>query len=672
MFLLETGLSGMTWVVIALPIFAAALLLLLGEVADGWGHWVGVLGIALPFGYAVALFLTMLREPAAVTVDLYTWLRIGAVDVGVTLLIDQLSILFTLLVTGVGALVAIYSIGYLAHDPGRRRFFGFINLFIAAMLLLVLADNYVLLFLGWEGVGLASYLLIGFWQQREAAALAAKKAFLMNRFADLGFITAIAVLFAKAGSVRFSEVAAPLNEAGGPWAGIVAVALLLAACGKSAQVPLQSWLLDAMEGPTPVSALIHAATMVSAGVYLMLRSLPLYELVPAVQVAVAVIGVLTLFVGAWIGAAGRDMKRVLAGSTMSQVGYLMLAAGLGPVGAVFAVFHLLTHGVFKADLFLSVGAVTESVGFGELRRLGGLVKVIPWVFAAFTCGYLAIIGVPFLAGFYSKEHIISAAWDASPVLGGCAIIGAGLTAGYMTRLLLLTFVGAARWTELADADAAVAAAEVDSDAPSTPEVHHAPASMGFPLVVLSLLSLGGGLALNGWLQGWLGPVFGVELAPTGLLHFDWLSYTTLGVVLLGVVVAVLRYRKVTPEWFDSWQLVSPPLPAVVDTVASESEVEDSEEVAVHSVDLAAIGAAGLYADALIDRAAVAPVAALTESVAWAERRVIRDGTDASWRAMGWVSALSRRLQNGSIRTYALLLTAGTAVALLSMLIWVWM
>ncbi|MDR2620743.1 MAG: NADH-quinone oxidoreductase subunit L [Propionibacteriaceae bacterium] len=656
MLLLESGFTrwaGASWLVIALPLLVAAVLLSAGALSDSWGHWLGVAGIAVPFCYSILLFCLMLSAPEPFTSTLYTWLSLGTVKVGVSLLVDQLSILFLLLVTGVGMLVAVYTVGYLAHDAGRRRCFGYINLFIAAMLLLVLADNYGLLFLGWEGVGLASYLLIGFWQERNAAALAAKKAFLMNRVADLGLLTAIAVLFTQAGTLRFSAVPAALQEAGGPWAGIVGVALLLAACGKSAQVPLQSWLLDAMEGPTPVSALIHAATMVTAGVYLMLRSVPVYELAPTVRVVVVLIGVLTLFLGAWIAMTERNLKRVLAGSTMSQVGYLMLAAGLGPVGAVFAVFHLLTHGVFKADLFLTAGAITEAVGFNELRKLGGLLKLLPWTFAAFTCGYLAIIGVPFLSGFYSKEHIIAAAWADSPLLGVCALLGVGLTACYMTRLLLLLFAGKPRWQDTYDTDSTSDKHDTDDTADTEDtntaadvEIRRTPASMAFPLVVLSLLALVGGLALNGWLQSWLAPVFSVTAPATNWLHFDWLSYTAIGVMLVGVLVAVVWYRKVTPAWFEE------PVPA--------------------------IASPGLYADIIMERGIVAPSVRLTSGVTWLEQRGLdsdaadADGTDGLWLGLNGVSALVLRLQNGSVRTYALLCSIGVVVVLALMLFWVWM
>ena len=325
--------------------------------------------------------------------------------------LDQLSICFVLLITGVGSLIHIFAVGYMANDPERRRFFGYMNLFLAAMLLLVLGSNYLVLYAGWEGVGLASYLLIGFWQYKPAAAVAAKKAFIANRVGDVGLSLAIMLMFAQFGTVTFTGVFRAVPAASHGVVLAIGLLLLLGACGKSAQVPLQSWLLDAMEGPTPVSALIHAATMVTAGVYLIVRSAAIFNLSADARLAVAIVGAVTLLWGAIIGCAKDDIKKALAGSTMSQIGYMMLAAGLGPAGYVFAIAHLLAHGFFKAGLFLGAGAVKHEMDDEvDMRRFGGLAKVMPVTFITFALGYLAIIGVPPLSGFFTKDPIIDAAF----------------------------------------------------------------------------------------------------------------------------------------------------------------------------------------------------------------------------------------------------------------------
>src|SRR5215208_4813156 len=353
-----TGLFTYAWLLIAIPALSAVILLLGGRATDAWGHLLGTLTPLISFALGLVLFVQLVGrdvDSRAVSVPLYDWISSGQWHVGVGLLVDQLSIVFVLLITGVGGLIHIYSIGYMAHDKRRRRFFAFLNLFVAAMLLLVLADNYLVVFVGWEGVGLASYLLIGFWQHKPSAATAAKKAFVVNRIGDIGLAVAMMVMFAYIGSISFEGVFAAAPELGEGTLNAIGLLLLLAACGKSAQVPLQSWLGDAMEGPTPVSALIHAATMVTAGVHLIVRSAPVYDLAPTAQLGVVIVGAVTLLFGAIVGCAKDDIKKALAASTMSQIGYMVLAAGLGPAGYPFAIMHLLTHGFFKAGLFLGAG-----------------------------------------------------------------------------------------------------------------------------------------------------------------------------------------------------------------------------------------------------------------------------------------------------------------------------
>ena len=444
------GVQHAAWLLLALPSAGAAILLLGGKRTNSWGHLVGVAMSVAAFCYGVAAFVAMLGYPAGQRgreLQVYTWIpAIGRFQVNIGLLLDPLSICFVLLITGVGSLIHIYAVGYMGHDPERRRFFGYLNLFIAAMLLLVLADNYVALYAGWEGVGLASYLLIGFWQYKPAAAVAAKKAFIANRVGDAGLSLAIMLMFAQFGSVSFAGVFGKVHSASPGVVTALGLLLLLGACGKSAQLPLQSWLLDAMEGPTPVSALIHAATMVTAGVYLIVRSGPIFNLSANARLLVTIVGAATLLFGAIIGCAKDDIKKVLAGSTMSQIGYMMLAAGLGPAGYALAIAHLLAHGFFKAGLFLGAGSVKHGMNDEvDMRRFGGLATVMKITFVTFAFGYLAIIGIPPFSGFFTKDPIIEAAFakggTSGAILGTAALLGAAITAFYMTRVMFMTFLG---------------------------------------------------------------------------------------------------------------------------------------------------------------------------------------------------------------------------------------
>ncbi|KKC01833.1 NADH-quinone oxidoreductase subunit L, partial [Mycobacterium nebraskense] len=410
-----------TWLLVALPLAGAAILLFGGRRTDPWGHWLGCAAALGAFGVGLSLLNELLGRGAddrVIHQTLFTWIPVGQLQVDLGLQIDQLSVCFVLLISGVGSLIHIYSVAYMAEDPDRRRFFGYLNLFLASMLLLVVADNYVVLYVGWEGVGLASYLLIGFWYHKPTAATAAKKAFVMNRVGDAGLALGMFLMFSTFGTLSYAGVFAGAPGAGRGALTAMGLLLLLGACAKSAQVPLQAWLGDAMEGPTPVSALIHAATMVTAGVYLIVRSNPLYNLAPDARTAVVIVGAVTLLLGAFIGCAKDDIKRALAASTMSQIGYMVLAAGLGPAGYAFAIMHLLTHGFFKAGLFLGSGAVIHAMHEEQdMRRYGGLRAALPITFATFGLGYLAIIGVPPFAGFFSKDAIIEAALGAGDARG---------------------------------------------------------------------------------------------------------------------------------------------------------------------------------------------------------------------------------------------------------------
>ena len=496
-----SGAAGFAWLLIALPMFGAAVLLLGGRRTDRFGP---LLATGLSWGSFVVGLVVLLQlvglpsDERAQQLTLWNWIPAGAFQLDVGLLVDPLSMTFVMLITLVGSLILVYSIGYMEHDPDKRRFFAYLNLFIASMLLLVLADSYLLLFVGWEGVGLASYLLIGFWNYNPAYASAANKAFVVNRVGDLGLSIAIMVMFVTFGGVDYSTVsegAATANEGALTAIGLL---LLLGACGKSAQFPLQSWLGDAMAGPTPVSALIHAATMVTAGVYLVVRSGPIYDGAPDARLAVALVGAVTLVFGAIVGCAKDDIKKALAASTMSQIGYMMLAAGLGPVGYAFAIFHLLTHGFFKAGMFLGAGSVMHGMNDQvDMRRYGALSTAMKITWITFGVGWLAILGVPPFSGFWSKDKIIEAAFIGDGwqpwVLGSVTVIGAGITAFYMSRMFFMTFHGEKRWEEEADP-------------------HESPRVMTIPMIVLAIGSAFLGLVLGptGVITSWLDPVVGGE------------------------------------------------------------------------------------------------------------------------------------------------------------------
>ncbi len=609
-----TGLFELSWLMIAIPLLSAAVLLLAGRYADSWGHWLGTLAPIASFGIGAALFATQLGSPVeqrVVELPLFQWIGVGGWDISAGLLIDPLSILFVLLITGVGGLIHIYSLGYMAHDPKRRRFFAFLNLFIAAMLILVLADNYLVLFVGWEGVGLASYLLISFWQERPAAAAAGKKAFVMNRVGDIGMTFAVFSMLAMFGSSKFTDVnegAAGLEPL---WATLIGVFLLIGACGKSAQVPLQAWLLDAMEGPTPVSALIHAATMVTAGVYLVVRSHAIFELSEVASMAVVIVGTVTLLAGAWIGCAKDDIKKVLAGSTMSQIGYMMLAAGIGPLGYAFAIFHLLTHGFFKANMFLGAGSVMHGMDSEvDMRRFGGLRKYMPITFWTFAVGYLAIIGFPGLSGYFSKDHIIEAAFEHNLVVGICALLGAGVTAFYMTRLMAMTWFGDKRWR--------------DGVHP-----HESPLSMTIPLIVLAIGSAGLGLVMNFWIQDWLQASTGAHPHEVGLIPTP-VGLATLGVVIVGVAIG----------W---WLFGRREVPQVAPDKVSP---------------LTVIGRNDLFGDAVNDAVVVRPTTALATGIVRADEALVDGAVMGSAGLVAGVAGQLRKIQTGYVRTYVLTMVGG--------------
>jgi NADH-quinone oxidoreductase subunit L len=623
--------SSLLVYLIALPLFSSALLLLLGRIADKWGHILATLITASTFVIGAYEFMKMHSQAGqsrAVTQKLFEWITVGSLKVNASLLLDQLSICFVLLITGVGTLIHIYSIAYMSHDKDRRRFFAFLNLFIAAMLLLVLGDSYLNLYVGWEGVGLASYLLIGFWNHNPTYAVASKKAFVANRVGDVGLSLAIMICFAQFGTVSFEGVKAGAHGASSAALAGIGAMLLLAACGKSAQFPLQSWLGDAMAGPTPVSALIHAATMVTAGVYLISRSNFIFDASSTARLLVVIVGAITLLFGAIIGTAKDDIKKALAASTMSQIGYMILATGLGPVGYAFAILHLLTHGFFKAGMFLGAGSVMHGMDDEvNMRKYGGLAKLMPITAVTFGLGYLAILGVPPFAGFYSKDKIIEVAFNAGGLkgilLGGAALLGAAITAFYMTRVMVMTFIGAKRWK-----------------AESHP--HESPILMTLPMIVLAFGSVASGFLLSNGsaLVHWLEPVVNSQNVEEGkpLMPALVVSLLALGVVVIGAAFAIIKYRTVSD--------IAP------------------EDVSI----LTKAARKDLYQDVLNDKALVAPGTLLTAGLVTTDDRVIDGGVRFVGSFLGATSDALRKVQNGFVRSYALLMLAGLVITVIA--VWV--
>ena len=619
------GIFALLWVLIALPAAGAAILLFGGRRTNSWGPYLGILTVVGSAVIGVLMLLALMDQPAeqrTVVQTVYDWVFVGSFQVSFALQLDQLSMVFVLLITIVGALIHVYSLGYMAHDPDRRKFFGYLNLFVAAMLILVLANNYLLLYVGWEGVGLASYLLIGFWQKKPSAAAAAKKAFVINRVGDVGLSLAIMLIFVTFGSVTFQDVFGQASEASEGTLTAIGLLLLLAAAGKSAQFPLQAWLLDAMEGPTPVSALIHAATMVTAGVYLIVRSNAIYNEAMWAATAVVIVGLITIFMGAIIGSAKDDIKKSLAGSTMSQIGYMVFAAGLGPIGYIFAIFHLLTHGVFKAGLFLGAGSVMHGMNDNvNMRRYGALKGVMVITFITFMAGYLAIIGIPPFAGFWSKDEIIHSAFERNWIIGAATVLAAGITGFYMTRMVAMTFFGKARW---------------EDDA----HPHESPAVMTIPLIILAIGSTFLGVALLFWgdIESWLEPVTGYESIPTPLPLSFYIGLT-LVVVIIGAIIGWVMYaRKEVP--------IEPPRGSVLTRAAR----------------------ADLYGDAVNDVLVVQPTYRTAEALTTFDNKSVDGFVNWTARFTGDMAVKFRRSQTGFARSYALSMVGGAIIVVLALIL----
>ncbi len=634
-----SGALTQIWLLIAIPLASAALLLLTGRWANRWGHLLGCASVGASFVLGLIYFINLGGLPAdrrSAEVSLFSFIPpIGDLTVDFGLLFDPLSAVFVLLITGVGFLIHVYAVGYLKHSPAdvthesaataRRRFFGYFNLFVAAMLLLVLGNNFVMLYFGWEGVGVASYLLISFYFGRPAAATAGKKAFIMNRVGDAGLALAIFLMFATMGTVNYAGVFAGVSGLTANVTLALGLLLLLGAAGKSGQFPLQAWLPDAMEGPTPVSALIHAATMVTAGVYLIARAHPIFDANPTAQTVVVSIGAFTLMIGALIGCAKDDIKRVLAWSTVSQIGYMFLGVGLGGGAYALAIVYLLAHGFFKAGLFLGAGSVMHAMrDQTDIRRFGALAPHMRITWATFGLAWLAIIGIPPLSGFFTKDPIIEAAFNRPGwtgwLFGTAALLGAGFTAFYMTRLFVLTFHGPQRWT------------------PEITHPHESPPVMTIPLIVLAVGSVGAGGLMATTVVDWLNPVFGEAVEHEVRLQAWFVATLTVLVVLVGAGFAYLLFRDGTAE---------KPQPAGP---------------------LVAAARENLYGDTVNEAVFELPGRYLTRALVFIDNRGIDGLVNGLAAAVGGGSGRLRRLQTGFVRSYALSMLAGALLVAAAFLV----
>jgi NADH-quinone oxidoreductase subunit L len=606
---------------------------------------IGSATVGIGFVIAAVIFFQMLGSPAEERrhfVTLLPWISTGSLSVNIAYQVDQLSVVMLLIVTGVGFLIHVYSIGYMHGDPGFARFFAYLNLFIFAMLNLVMADNFLLLFLGWEGVGLCSYLLIGFWYDRKfekgTTSDAAKKAFIVNRIGDFGFLIGMFLIFETFGTLSFSSVfaLASIYSVGTPVVFWITLCLFAGATGKSAQIPLFVWLPDAMAGPTPVSALIHAATMVTAGVYMVARCSVLFALAPATMEIIAIVGAVTALMAASVGLVQTDIKKVLAYSTVSQLGYMFLALGVGAFSA--GIFHLMTHAFFKALLFLGSGAVIHAMHEEQnIQKMGGLREYLPVTYKTFLVGAIAIAGIPPLSGFFSKDEILWKAFSLGhEVLWFVGVIGAALTAFYMFRLVSLTFEGEKRW-----------------EAGKHP--HEAPATMTIPLIVLAALSAIGGIAgipasLGGGnaIEQWLEPIFeqaNLKLAYSG--HGE----VTLEYVLMAVSVAVaISGILIARRWYLGRKEIPEDLarrvPGVYNLLLNK-----------------------YYVDELYDATVVTPVVKTSEHLLWriVDEKMIDWLVNAIARATAAISRVVRMVQTGVAQSYVFVFLLGV-VAIMSWLI----
>jgi NADH-quinone oxidoreductase subunit L len=639
------------WLIPVLPLAGAAINGVFGKKSSRTA--VSVVGLVFS-GAAFAWALTVAMRFSSLTLP-YTeylahWIRSGSFAVDFSLYLDQLSLIMLLVVTGVGFLIHIYSVGYLWDDPSYYRFFAYLNLFMFFMLTLVLASNYLLMFIGWEGVGLASYLLIGFWFTKDSAASAGKKAFIVNRIGDFGFLIGLFLIIQHFGSLDFASVfegvaKLPAGASTESLLTTVGILLMIGACGKSAQIPLYVWLPDAMEGPTPVSALIHAATMVTAGVYMVSRSHVIFERAPMALTVVAIIGTLTAFFAATIGIAQTDIKKVLAYSTVSQLGYMFMACGVGAFSA--GIFHLMTHAFFKGLLFLGAGSVIHAVsGEQDMRKMGGLKSYIPVTFGTMLIATLAISGIPPFAGFWSKDEILWQAYQSSWVYWIIGLLTAFITSFYMFRLLFMTFFGDYRGVQV-DAHGH-ASHSSDAHGHTHGDPHESPMVMLVPLMILALLSTVGGLvAIGNHFEKFLAPVFGVHEAAEAASHGTEL-------LLMGVSVAV-AFSGALLAWF--LYLARPELPQKI-----ADSLGGVYETVIHKY----------YVDEIYAALFVKPLIEGSTKILWqgVDRKVIDDTINDSADAARHVSDEVRHMQSGNLRSYAGWIAAGSAVVI-GYMVWVW-
>jgi NADH-quinone oxidoreductase subunit L len=604
----------------------------------------GIIGsgsVGLSFAVAAVIFFQMLGQPVdnrSHIVELFNWINVGSLSINVAYQVDQLSILMTLVVTGVGFLIHVYAIGYMHGDKGFWRFFSYLNLFIFMMLNLVLADNFLLMFLGWEGVGLCSYLLIGFWYdkkfEKSTTSDAAKKAFIVNRIGDFGFLLGMFLIFITFGSLNFETVFARASalSIGGTTMFWIALLLFVGATGKSAQIPLYVWLPDAMAGPTPVSALIHAATMVTAGVYMVARASVLFALAPSVMTIIAIVGAVTAVFAASIGLVQNGIKKVLAYSTISQLGYMFLAMGVGSFAA--GIFHVVTHAFFKALLFLGAGAVIHGMHDEEdIQKMGGLKEHLPTTYKTFLVATLAISGIPPLSGFFSKDEILWKTFSHGYwPLWILVAIGAGLTAFYMFRLLILTFEGTPRWEK-------------------GKHPHEAPKLMTIPLIILAVLSVVGGFigipqSLGGGnaIEHFLDPIFEranikLEMAHHGLEPTEYiLMLISILVAVSGIYIA--RHVYITRK--DLAEKIAEKFKSIYNILWNK-----------------------YYIDEIYDAVVITPTVKGSDKFLWKIFDIgIIDGlVNGTAKLVGYISGQLRRIQVGVIQSYATVFVAGIIIIL---------
>jgi NADH-quinone oxidoreductase subunit L len=644
------------WLIPAFPLLAVLINGLFGHrLSERAVSATAVGSVGLSFLVATATLMRVIGDPSPAVATLFTWIPGGDLTIEFNALIDPLTAVMMMVITGVGFLIHAYSIGYMHGDSGYARYFTYLNLFTVSMLILVMGGNYLVMFVGWEGVGLCSYLLIGFWYERESAIKAGTKAFVVNRIGDAGFLVGLFLIFAHFGTLNYTEVFSRAGELTTATATAITLCLFVGAIGKSAQLPLYTWLPDAMEGPTPVSALIHAATMVTAGVYMVVRNHALFNMAPVTLETVAAIGAATALFSATIGLVQYDIKRVLAYSTVSQLGYMFLACGVGAYAS--AIFHLVTHAFFKALLFMSAGSVIHAMG-GEqdMRKMGGLAKHLPKTATVFIIGALALAGIPPLAGFWSKDEIMGAAFRNGPLV--LWIIGpttAALTSFYMFRQVYMTFFGPSR---------------MDHDVEH--HLHESPNVMIYPLIVLAALSLLGGLLLGfppeeGWIHHFLGPVIGAREAHVLDTTDIVLMVLSAGIALAGWLAARQIYLK-KPATADALAGRFATAHSVLYNKYWVDELYDAT-VVEPSKDLGRV--ANRFDDRIID-GIVNAVGNLTQAGAalstWIEKYVIYGILNITGYLNHIAAGILRKIQSGQVHHYAALLVIGIFI-LVNLYLW---